>query len=255
MSSICKSFESNAWRNDLCSHCFQSKEEHDLLLLQPMTSSNPAKDVASSVLPSSSSSSSSNSGLGSRYQSVLNHCRSSYRTGSTTTSSSTTTTNNSLTSSSVVLTAAASSTAATTTTSAPVMNPSTRLSSSSSGVKAILKTSGNSNNQDNKSGTSSSNNTTRTKHSKSVNFPDGDQDAHEEVIGYGGQECFEDDTDEDETDHRSSNDDDDDIPFTDEERMVQNLIHLTLFFCVSLVVELLLWFFVDFLMTIVSFAS
>jgi hypothetical protein len=184
MSSICKSFESNAWRNDLCSHCFQSKEEHDLLLSQPMTSSSPAaRDVAAA-----------SSGLGSRYQSVLNHCRSSYRTGSGTAAA----VNNSLTSSSVAVAAAASST--------PAMTPATRLPS---GVKAILKTNGN----------NPTTTTARAKQSKSVNFPDGDQDAHEEVIGYGGQECFEDD--QDEADHRGSDDDDDDdVPFTDEERMV-----------------------------------
>ncbi|XP_032793863.2 platelet binding protein GspB [Daphnia magna] len=199
MSSICKSFESNAWRSDLCSHCFQSKEEHDLLL-QPMTSSDPTKDVASSALPSSST------GLGSRYQSVLNHCRSSYRTGSTTTAAATI---GSLTPVVTATTSAATKTTTGPTTTTSVMNPSTR---SSSGVKAILKTNGNSA-------------PTRTKHSKSVNFPDGDDDAHVQVIGYGGQECFDDDTDDDETDHRNSkndDDDDDDVPFTEEERMIHN---------------------------------
>ena len=63
MSSICKSFESNAWRSDLCSHCFQSKEEHGT---------------------QSSDSSLTLSDPGSRYQSVLNH-RSSYRAPTTTT--------------------------------------------------------------------------------------------------------------------------------------------------------------------------
>lgn len=222
MSSICKSFESNAWRNDLCSHCFQSKEEHDLLLSQPMTSSgNPAaaaaaaaKDVASSALASSSSS----SGLGSRYQSVLNHCRSSYRTGSTTTAISSSSSSNSLTSSSSV--------AAVTAPASSAMNPSTRLPSR---VKAILKTNGTNNPTTTTTGSSS-------KHSKSVNFPDGDQDAHEEVIGYGGQECFEDDDETDvETDRRggsSDDDDDDDLPFTDEERLVCNkLCCLMAFWC------------------------
>ena len=28
-SSICQAFEANAWRKDLCSHCFRSKEEHE----------------------------------------------------------------------------------------------------------------------------------------------------------------------------------------------------------------------------------
>jgi hypothetical protein len=106
------------------------------------------------------------------------------------------------------------------------MNPSTRLPSR---VKAILKTNGN-NNPTTTTGSSSS------KHSKSVNFPDGDQDAHEEVIGYGGQECFESDEDETEqTDRRggSSDDDDDDLPFTDEERLVCNnkLCCLMAFWC------------------------
>ena len=26
--SICRSFEANAWRSDLCAHCFQSRQEH-----------------------------------------------------------------------------------------------------------------------------------------------------------------------------------------------------------------------------------
>lgn len=216
MSSICKSFESNAWRSDLCSHCFQSKEEHDLLL-QPMTSSDPTKDVASSALPSSST------GLGSRYQSVLNHCRSSYRTGSTTTAAATI---GSLTPVVTATTSAATKTTTGPTTTTSVMNPSTR---SSSGVKAILKTNGNSA-------------PTRTKHSKSVNFPDGDDDAHEQVIGYGGQECFDDDTDDDETDHRNSkndDDDDDDVPFTEEERMVNIPFYFLFIFCLFLAP---LWF-------------
>ena len=153
MSSICKSFESNAWRNDLCSHCFQSKEEHGLSVT---SSADPSKDV----------------GLGSRYQSVLNHSRSSYRTTTTTTQAATT----------------------------PV-NP--------LGVKAILK---------------NNNSSSKSQHSKSVNFPDAEDDA--QIIGYGGQECFE-SSDDDETDHNKDDDDqdeDDDLPFTDEERQVSHTL-------------------------------
>lgn len=181
MSSICKSFESNAWRNDLCSHCFQSKEEHGLT----MTSPDSTKDASTS---------SSAVGLGSRYQSVLNHSRSSYRT------SSSSTTTSSVTSLSAAAPAATMTTAATT----PV-NPTS--ANSHRGVKAILKNSGH----------NSSNKQNGTKHTKSVNFPE-EENGHEQIIGYGGQECFESDA-EDETD-RQQDDADDDIPFTEEERQV-----------------------------------
>lgn len=185
MSSICKSFESNAWRSDLCSHCFQSKEEHGLTV-----TSSDTKDATPST------------GLGSRYQSVLNHSRSSYRTTTVSLTSAATTPTTSLTTTSMnSVSNRSQSIPATTTTPAAV---------AVKGVKAILKSNGNRN----------------TKHSKSVNFP-GDEDA--QVIGYGGQECFE--SDEDETDHRndSDEDDEDDGPFTEEERMVT----FTFFFFMS----------------------
>lgn len=195
MSSICKSFESNAWRSDLCSHCFQSKEEHGL----STTSSDPChngtvvKDVSSNTI-----------GLGSRYQSVLNHSRSSYRT---------TTTSSTINVASLTTSTAAATTATNQTTSSTV-NPVVRSPTLAtvvnvvSGVKAILKKNGNRSKTDNG-------------RSKSVNFPAKEEDA--QIIGYGGQECFE--SDDDETDHHyqkssSDNDEEDDGPFTEEERMV-----------------------------------
>ena len=63
-SAICRSFEANAWRSDLCAHCFQSREEH-----------------APSSAPSSALSSSSlNQGPpvrnhGDRYQSLMSSYR------------------------------------------------------------------------------------------------------------------------------------------------------------------------------------
>ena len=44
-SSICKTFESNAWRKDLCSHCFRSREEHD----QDVIAAGPPATTSSSI--------------------------------------------------------------------------------------------------------------------------------------------------------------------------------------------------------------
>lgn len=167
MSSICQSFESNAWRSDLCSHCFQSREEHERL-----TKADDAKEAST---------------LGSRYQSVLNHCRSSYRGG--------------------VQSAATVGLGALT----PAQKEAEVAATNGAQAASILKSPGKS--------------SPPNKTAKSVNFP-GEDDAHEQVIGYGGIECLESDTDDDVDHSNRSTDDEEDWPFTEEERAVIHLVVL-----------------------------
>lgn len=158
MSSICQSFESNAWRSDLCSHCFQSREEHERQA--------KSEDINEA----------STSGLGTRYQSVLNHCRSSYK-------------------------------------SIPATPPPPAGLGSSDAVRKECEAKA-------ATGILKSPAKASSKSAKCVNFPGDDGDA--QVIGYGGHECLESDSEDDADHSQRSSDDEDDWPFTEEERVVIN---------------------------------
>ena len=134
--SICNSFESNAWRNDLCSHCFQSKEEHGKTDLPVNTT---------------------------RYQSVLTH-RPSF----------------------------------------------------------ILRQLKVEQQQQQRPPSGILNLTRNSKVKKSVKYCE-DED---EVIGYGGQEVFEEDSEEDLGEDLEDDEDEEDLPFTEEERQVKYLFIL-----------------------------